>query len=262
MSTAAAAVSPAESLRRRSREALSALAVQFLLGMAANLIGEPEGTFVIVVDTIIVILHILVAIGLVVIAIRLLLAARKAALGERAALWGLIVIIVTFLAGVGTIDHRQRLGVVRDGRRLPRRRGPLRSDLLRVLPRGRRRPAHLTAPRAPSLPARAHSRRAQDCSRYTTRITRKTLCSPKVAVGQPDGASRMGARRRAAELAARVGCAGQRPMLSQPSGPFGPSASPDADAARILHRLQLTLDVGPGRTRRELPLEVLVGAAR
>ncbi|WP_345762508.1 hypothetical protein [Diaminobutyricibacter sp. McL0608] len=103
MSTAAAAVSPAESLRRRSREALSALAVQFLLGMAANLIGEPEGTFATVVDTIIVILHILVAIGLVVIAIRLLLAARKAALGERLALWGLIVIIVTFLAGVGTM---------------------------------------------------------------------------------------------------------------------------------------------------------------
>ena len=85
MSTAAAAVSPAESLRRRSREALSALAVQFLLGMAANLIGEPEGTFAIVVDTIIVILHILVAIGLVVIASAGCCSPpARPALGERA----------------------------------------------------------------------------------------------------------------------------------------------------------------------------------
>lgn len=95
--------SPTESLRRRSREALSALALQFLLGMAANLIGEPKGTFAIVVDTIIVILHILVAIGLVVISIRLLLAARRAGVGQRLALWGLIVIVITFLAGVGTM---------------------------------------------------------------------------------------------------------------------------------------------------------------
>lgn len=95
--------SPTESLRRRSREALSALALQFLLGMAANLIGEPKGTFAIVVDTIIVILHILVAIGLVVISIRLLLAARRAGVGRRLALWGLIVIVITFLAGVGTM---------------------------------------------------------------------------------------------------------------------------------------------------------------
>ena len=101
--SASAAVGAPESLRRRSREALSALAVMFLLGMAANLIGEPEGTFAIVVDTIIIILHILIAIGLVVISVRALLAARKAALGERAALWGLIVIIVTFLAGVLTV---------------------------------------------------------------------------------------------------------------------------------------------------------------
>lgn len=97
------APSPTDSLRRRSREALSALALQFLLGMAANLIGDPKGTFAIVVDTIIVILHILVAIGLVVISIRLLLAARTAGVGQRLALWGLIVIVITFLAGVGTM---------------------------------------------------------------------------------------------------------------------------------------------------------------
>ena len=103
MSARSAAVSPAESLRRRSREALSALALQFLLGMAANLIGEPKGTFAVVVDTIVVVLHILVAIGLVVIGVRVLLSARKAELGQRLALWGLVVIVITFLAGVGTM---------------------------------------------------------------------------------------------------------------------------------------------------------------
>ncbi|CAM5470486.1 hypothetical protein [Leifsonia shinshuensis] len=103
MSAPAAGPTPSEALRRRSREALTALAVQFLLGMAANLIGDPKGTFAIVVDTIIVILHILVAIGLVAVSIRVLLAARKAGLGQRLALWGLIVIVITFLAGVGTM---------------------------------------------------------------------------------------------------------------------------------------------------------------
>jgi protein-S-isoprenylcysteine O-methyltransferase Ste14 len=71
--------------------------------MAANLIGDPEGTFAVVVDTIIVILHILIAIGLIVISVRVLLSARKAAVGQRLALWGLIVIVITFLAGVGTM---------------------------------------------------------------------------------------------------------------------------------------------------------------
>jgi hypothetical protein len=96
-------VSPSASLRRRSREALYALALQFLLGMAANLIGEPDETFAIVFDTIIIILHILIAIGLVAISVRVLLAARSAGLGQRLALWGLVVIVVTFLAGVGTM---------------------------------------------------------------------------------------------------------------------------------------------------------------
>jgi hypothetical protein len=103
MSASAAAVNPSESLRRRSREALSALAAQFLLGMAVNLIGEPDGTFAIVVDTIMIILHILIAIGLVVVGVRVLLSARAAGLGQRLALWGLVVIVVTFLAGVGTM---------------------------------------------------------------------------------------------------------------------------------------------------------------
>jgi len=103
MSAPAAGPTPSETLRRRSREALTALAVQFLLGMAANLIGDPKGTFAVVVDTIIIILHILVAIGLLAVSIRVLLAARKAGIGQRLALWGLIVIVITFLAGVGTM---------------------------------------------------------------------------------------------------------------------------------------------------------------
>ncbi|WP_285114189.1 hypothetical protein [Leifsonia sp. fls2-241-R2A-40a] len=103
MSASATVASPSESLRRRSREALSALALQFLLGMAANLIGEPDGGFVAVVDTIIIILHILIAIGLVVVAVRVLLAARQAGVGQRLALWGLVVISLTFLAGVATV---------------------------------------------------------------------------------------------------------------------------------------------------------------
>jgi hypothetical protein len=103
MTGSAASPSPSESLRRRSRETLSALALQFLLGMAANLIGDPHGAFATVVYTIIIILHIVIAIGLVVVSVRVLVAARKAGLGERLALWGIVVIAITFLAGVGTI---------------------------------------------------------------------------------------------------------------------------------------------------------------
>jgi protein-S-isoprenylcysteine O-methyltransferase Ste14 len=75
----------------------------FLLGMGTNLIGEPDSTFGKVANGIILGLHILIAIGLVAVSIRLLLAARKAGLGERLALWGLVVVIVTFLAGVLTM---------------------------------------------------------------------------------------------------------------------------------------------------------------
>ncbi|SEA42484.1 hypothetical protein [Leifsonia sp. 21MFCrub1.1] len=102
--SASAAVSPAAHLRRRSREALAALAVQYLLGMAANLIGEPDSTFLRVVDAIIIILHVLIAIGLVVVSVRVLLAARAAGVGERLAVWGLVVMVISFLAGVLTIS--------------------------------------------------------------------------------------------------------------------------------------------------------------
>lgn len=104
MSASAAMSDAPDRLRRRSREALIALAVQYLLGMAANLIGEPEGGFAVAFDWVVIILHILIAIGLVVIAIRLLLVARQAQLGVRLAVWGLVVIAVTFIAGVLTIS--------------------------------------------------------------------------------------------------------------------------------------------------------------
>ena len=94
-----------ESLVRRSREALTALALQFLLGMAANLIGGPEensGAGVVVAG-IVLTLHALVGIGLIVVAVRTWSTARAAGASERTALWAFIVIILTFLAGVGTM---------------------------------------------------------------------------------------------------------------------------------------------------------------
>ena len=92
-------------LLRRSREALSALALQFLLGMGANLVGTPEdnadgGR---VVAGILLGLHVLVGIGVVIVSIRVLLAAREQHLGERAAIWALVVLSATFVIGFGTM---------------------------------------------------------------------------------------------------------------------------------------------------------------
>ncbi|MGA0567444.1 hypothetical protein ACO2Q7_08940 [Rathayibacter sp. KR2-224] len=94
-----------EKLMRRSREALSALAVQFLLGMGANLIGSPEenGGTARVLAGIILGLHALVGIGLIVVAVRVWLAARAEHTAERSALWAFIVVILTFLAGIATM---------------------------------------------------------------------------------------------------------------------------------------------------------------
>jgi hypothetical protein len=103
MSTATDTPTLPDTLRRRSREALYALSVQFLLGMAANLIGEPNNSAAAVVGTVVIILHILVGIGIIVVAVRVLLCARKAGLGQREALWALVILAVTFLAGVGTM---------------------------------------------------------------------------------------------------------------------------------------------------------------
>lgn len=92
-------------LVRRSREALSTLAVQFLLGMGANLIGSPEENDggARVVAGIILGLHALVGIGVIVVAVRVWLAARREGVAQTAALWAFIVIILTFLVGVGTM---------------------------------------------------------------------------------------------------------------------------------------------------------------
>ncbi|SEH66798.1 MULTISPECIES: hypothetical protein [unclassified Leifsonia] len=92
-------------LVRRSREALSTLAVQFLLGMGANLIGSPEENAggARVVAGIILGLHALVGIGVIVVAVRVWLAARREGVAQTAALWAFIVIILTFLVGVGTM---------------------------------------------------------------------------------------------------------------------------------------------------------------
>jgi len=92
-------------LARTSREALTALGVQFLLGMGANLIGppseNPDGARVIAATVFW--LHVLVGVGLLVVGVRVLLAARREGAGGRLALWALVVTVATFLCGVGTV---------------------------------------------------------------------------------------------------------------------------------------------------------------
>lgn len=94
-----------DSLTRRSREALSALALQFLLGMGANLVGSPEENegAAAVFAGILLGLHALVGIGLLVVAVRVWLTDRRTGVARRASLWALIVIVLTFLAGLGTM---------------------------------------------------------------------------------------------------------------------------------------------------------------
>lgn len=103
MSTSMNSSSPA--LVRRSREALSALAAQFLLGMGANLVGTPQENAggARIVAGILLGLHALVGIGVIVVAVRVWLVARREDVGQRAALWAFIVIILTFLTGVATM---------------------------------------------------------------------------------------------------------------------------------------------------------------
>ncbi|WP_158866804.1 hypothetical protein [Leifsonia sp. AG29] len=95
----------AEGLTRRAREALGTLAAQFLLGIGANLVGTPEENpgAAGVVAGILLGLHALVGIGLVVVAVRVWLATRRAGIAHRAGLWALIVILLTFVAGVVTM---------------------------------------------------------------------------------------------------------------------------------------------------------------
>jgi hypothetical protein len=103
---ASTAVSPARGLlQRTSREALTAMAVQFLLGMAANLIGPPSenagwarGVAVVVLA-----LHALVGLSLIVVGVRVLLATRRHGAGRRPALWALGITVTTFLIGIATM---------------------------------------------------------------------------------------------------------------------------------------------------------------
>ena len=89
-------------LVRRSREALSALAVEFLLGMTVNLLPD-DGTAGRVLHPIALGLHVLVGIGVVIVAVRLLLVARQEDIAVRPALWALVVVAATFIAGVLTV---------------------------------------------------------------------------------------------------------------------------------------------------------------
>jgi len=92
-------------LQRTSREALSALGVQFLLGMGTNLIGLPsensDGSRI--VAAVVLGLHALVGLGIIIVGVRVLLAARAEGRGRGPALWALVTGVVTFLIGVGTL---------------------------------------------------------------------------------------------------------------------------------------------------------------
>ncbi|MDL9980975.1 hypothetical protein [Microbacterium candidum] len=94
-----------QDLVRRSREALLALALQFLLGMGTNLIGTPEENTgaASVIAGILLGLHALVGIGVIIVSVRVWMVSRRTGIAVNAALWAFIVIIVTFLAGVGTM---------------------------------------------------------------------------------------------------------------------------------------------------------------
>lgn len=89
-------------LMRRSREALSALAVEFLLGMIVNLLPD-DGTVAPVLHAAALGLHVLVGIGVVVVAVRVLGAARQEDVVVRQAGWALVVVAATFIAGVLTV---------------------------------------------------------------------------------------------------------------------------------------------------------------
>lgn len=89
-------------LMRRSREALSALAVEFLLGMIVNLLPD-DGTVAPVLHAAALGLHVLVGIGVVVVAVRVLGAARQEDVVVRQAGWALVAVAATFIAGVLTV---------------------------------------------------------------------------------------------------------------------------------------------------------------
>jgi hypothetical protein len=99
MSTATSTTT--DRLVRRSREALSALAAEFLLGMAVNLLPTDGAGGVI--HSVVLGLHVLIGLGIVTVAVRLLLAARQEGIARREATWALVVVTATFVDGVLTV---------------------------------------------------------------------------------------------------------------------------------------------------------------
>ena len=91
-------------LGSRLRQLLAMLAAEFLLGMGANLIGLPSevtGTARVATLTLIG-LHAVLALGIVIVAVLVSMSARPTQLRRRTTL-GMASVIVTFLAGVGTL---------------------------------------------------------------------------------------------------------------------------------------------------------------
>lgn len=101
MSTTATTLT-SDRLMRRSREALSALAVEFLLGMTVNLLPD-GGVAAQVLHPIALGLHVVVGIGVVIVAVRLLRVAQQQDVAVREAAWALVVVAATFVAGVLTV---------------------------------------------------------------------------------------------------------------------------------------------------------------
>jgi hypothetical protein len=93
-------------LRSRLRQTIGMLAVQFLLGMAANLIGTPSETSgsTKVIATTFVILHIAVAIGIVVYAVIISRDTRKMAKSlYHLANYAAAAVAASFIAGIFTV---------------------------------------------------------------------------------------------------------------------------------------------------------------
>ncbi len=99
-------MNPQAALSMRARGLVMGLAVEFLLGMAVNLIGLPEETtgFAKTATTIILGLHVLIGIGLLVGAIFMVRIALTGVPELGGMAWaGLALIVITFLAGVLTL---------------------------------------------------------------------------------------------------------------------------------------------------------------
>ncbi len=92
-------------LRTRLRAVLWMLAIAFLLGMGANLLGAPSEDVGVarVVSIVVIALHALVGVGIVATAIRASTAAGAAGIARRETMTGLIAVNITFLVGIATV---------------------------------------------------------------------------------------------------------------------------------------------------------------